>query len=115
MPRLIDLKPRWIDQGDRKGLGIEFGCMIGTHHDGKPCEIRNIALFANPLDGEPAWAGNSRSLIVLLYGEEERYNIRGCGDCKWKRTGDTFESLSCTPSFDMHQCGHLTLTNGVLG
>lgn len=110
--KLTDLKPEWIDHGDRKGIGIAIGCLIGTH-DGKPCEIRNYILFANPLDGGPAWPGNSRSLLLTMLGPEEQVNARSCGECRWKRTGDTFETLSTTPSWDAHQCGHMTLTDGV--
>jgi len=113
--KLTDLKPEWVNVDDRKGLGVIYGCLVGSHHDGKPCPIRNVTLFANPLDGGPPWPGNSRSLILKLFGEEERYNIRGCGECRWNRNEKTttFEDLTLTPSCDNHQCGHMTLTNGV--
>jgi hypothetical protein len=112
--KLIDLHPAWIDHGDRKGLGVTFDCMIGTHHDNKPCEIRNWILFANPLDSGAPWPGESRSLILALVPDEnEQYRIRGCGTSRWTRSGDTFETLSCTPSWNAHGCGHLTLTNGL--
>src|SRR5579883_2870751 len=116
MPRLIDLNPAWIDHGDRKGLGVAFDCMVGTHRfQGKdvPCTIRNWVLFANPLDGGPPWPGHSRTLIVAVFPNGAYTEIAGCGTCRWTRTGDTFEALSMTPSVDAHVCGHFTLTDGV--
>ena len=109
MPRLIDLNPAWVDlpsQG-RRGLGVFFDCMLGH------CEVRNMILFANPLDGGPPWPGESRSLMLELFKEEEpRWMIAGCGTCRWNRIGETFETLSMHPSVDAHACGHFTLTNG---
>lgn len=112
MPKLTDLNPAWIDHGDRKGLGLAFDCMVGAHF-GRPCTVRNWILFANPLDGGPAWPGHSRTLILAkLPNEDDRYEIAGCAESRWKRTGDTFETLSMAPSVNAHSCGHYTLTNG---
>lgn len=85
--------------------------MVGSHA-GQKCIIRNWILFANPLDGGMTWPGQSRALILLLKGAEDQHEVRGCGESRWKRTGESFDTLSCTPSFDAYRCGHLTLTNG---
>ena len=114
--RLVDLKPAWIDHGDRRGLGVAFDCMVGHHRfQGAevPCTIRNWILFANPLDGGPAWPGNSRTLIVACFPGGWDTEIAGCGTCRWTRKGDAFDTLSMTPSVDAGACGHLTLTDGV--
>ena len=112
MPKLSDLNSAWIDHDDRRGLGVEFDCMVGSHF-GKRCECRIWILFANPIDGGATWPGESRSLIVAKLGREARELIVGCGPYRWTRTGDTFDTLTMTPSVDAHACGHFTLTNGV--
>lgn len=113
--RLIDLDPHWIDLGERRGLGILYRCMVGH------CNGYNAPLFANPLDGGPPFAGDSWALLdellqtdLIGYGPDGlRRLVRGCGDCRWTRKGETFEALSMTPSVNAHECGHLTLTDGV--
>ena len=96
--KLVDLNPRWMrefvarDKPPRDGYGIEFDCPCGR---GPECEWGGTICiaFANPLDGGP----------VSRWGRE-----------KWQRTGDTFESLTLTPS--IHAVGHWHgwLRNGVL-
>lgn len=58
--------------------------------------------------------GQSRTLPLGLFPEEKdgREWVMGCGACRWNRSGDTFESLSLTPSVDAHDAGHFTITNG---
>ena len=112
MARLIDFDPKWIDAGDRKGIGVSFRCATGH------CTGRMWALFANPLDGGPAWDGDCIQLMFDHYeatGDAQREGPimdRGCGRTRWQRTGETFDTLSLTPSLAMHQCGHFYLTNG---
>lgn len=116
MVRLVDLHPEWIDYEGRHGLGVAFDCMVGSHpYQGQdvPCTIRNWILFANPLDGGQPWPGDSRTLIVAARGEDDQHEFAGCGTCRWQRTGDTFETLSMTPSVDAGACGHKTLSDGV--
>lgn len=83
--RLIDLNPRWLGAGGegvtdtltglpapaREGVGIELDCPCGNADE----EHRLYVPFANPLDGGPT------------------LETRG-----WQRTGDTFETLTLTPS-----------------
>lgn len=112
MPKLTDFAPRWIDIGDRRGLGFLFRCTTGH------CEELNIVLFANPLDGGPALEGNTfpvydqlRKAGIIKDGERL---YRGCGLFRWQRApqATTFETMTLTPSVDAHECGHFTITNG---
>lgn len=84
--KLLDLDPHWVGAGGegvtrhdpatgaqvpvprREGIGVSFECPCG-------CAIRCYVPFANPLDGGP----------------QE-------GTAGWQRTGDTFETLTLTPS-----------------
>jgi hypothetical protein len=79
---------------ERVGVGVMLTCPCGTcdeHHD-------LYVPFANPLDGGPA----------LEHGKNNG----------WQRTGDTFETLTLTPSIlrtRPHGCGwHGFITNGVV-
>ena len=106
--RLVTLDPKWIDHGDRCGLGISFNCM--TSH----CKGRQWILFKNPLDGGPAYEGTCTKLMAEMIADEEwTGRDRGCGTIRWQRDGESFESLSLSPSVNAHDCGHHTLTNGV--
>ena len=93
--KLIDLDPRWVNAGGpgvtkdgkpvpiRIGVGISFDCPCG-------CEIRVYVDFSNPIDGlGPA--------------------SRQAESHSWNRTGNTFETLTLTPSIlrsrDKGGCG----------
>ncbi len=76
--RLTDLEPRWVSESGRHGQGMTFACPAG-------CGGRLGVPFANPVDGggplPPGMRGSS-------------------GDFLWQRSGDTFESMTLTPSVD---------------
>src|SRR4051812_34561507 len=83
MPKLTDFEPRWIDIGDRRGLGFLFRCTTGH------CQELNIVLFANPIDGGPPLEGNTfpvhdqlRKAGIIKDGERL---YRGCGLFRWQR------------------------------
>lgn len=97
--KLTDLDPSWVGAGGegvrdkdgqpvprRKGVGITFDCPCG-------CTRGRYVPFTNPLDGGPP------------------YND---GHATWQRTGDTFETLTLTPSIQMiGECGwHGFITDG---
>lgn len=99
--RLTELKPRWVGTGgagitrdgqpvpQRSGIGLTFECPCG-------CGVRGFVAFANPLDGGPP--------------DDD-------ADHRWQRTGETFETLTLTPSIlrstDKGGCGwHGFITNG---
>ena len=108
--KLTDLNPRWVGAGgegiylstqdyelgicapEREGVGIIFDCPCGDRVEHHQCCIE----FKNPLDGG------------------ECHNPRGV---TWNRTGDTFETLTLTPSIlrskEKGGCGwHGWITNG---
>lgn len=87
--RLVDLNPRFLGGApDREGVGIEFDCPCGGI-----CGHSLFVPFENPLDGGAQY-----------------------GPTGWKRAGDTFETLTLTPSIlrlAPSQCGwHGFVTNG---
>lgn len=104
--KLIDLDPRWVGAGGegirnadgspaeaRHGIGISFLCPCATCTPQRTGDrdadfhLRVFVAFANPLDGKPP-----------LHDERHR----------WQRTGDTFDTLSLTPSIlstPPHGCG----------
>jgi hypothetical protein len=82
--RLVDLKPRWVGAGGdgissadgqpvprRDGVGVSFDCPCG-------CDRRCFVAFTNPLDGGSPHISP--------------------GQPTWERTGDTFETLTLSPS-----------------
>ena len=89
--RLVDLDPHWTaDDDGRHGMGISFEC---PHCPAAGNPERLGVQFANPIDGgEPS-------------GEKSRRHSRGLAPL-WHRTGDTFETLTLTPSVDASEGGH---------
>lgn len=101
--RLAELNPVFLGAGGsgitcngqpvprRDGVGVQFDCPCGKC--GMPCFVP----FRQPLDGGPPLWGEDRSL--------------------WNRSGDTFDTLTLTPSIlrspDKGGCGwHGFVTNG---
>lgn len=88
--KLTDLNPHFISAGERKGIGMLFDCPCGKC--GELCGIE----FHNPIDGGPSH-------------DPMRH-------AHWHRTGETFETLTLTPS--IHRSGpggcgwHGFITNG---
>lgn len=98
--RLSELNPRWIGAGGegitnsdgtpakkREGVGISFNCPCG-------CGSDVYIGFENPLDGGEKF-------------DKEPHP-------SWKRTGDTFDTLTTTPSIlRVGGCkSHFFITNG---
>lgn len=89
--RLADADPRWYSEGNgRRGQGINFLCPNPGHEQ---CYIG--CPFENPIDGgppiEPVYNGNY-----------------------WQRTGESFDTLSLTPSLDVPGHWHGFITGGEL-
>lgn len=92
--RLVGLKPRWAMDADivvggqifhsenRAGMAVSFDCPCGCR--GTDRETRLCVWFANPIDGG-------------LPTDDGKL---------WNRTGDTFETLTLTPSIDASAFGH---------
>lgn len=96
--KLTDLDPRWACDADiviggtkrhfegRTGMAVSFDC---PH-----CRNTRLAVwFANPIDGLPP--------------TDDAEHL-------WRRTGETFEALTLTPSVDASKHGHWHgfITNG---
>jgi hypothetical protein len=86
--KLIDLNPKWFGAGgegitsadgspapERHGVGIMFDCPCG-------CDVRAFVPFSNPVDGSKPCRTDPH---------------------QWLRDGDTFESLTLSPS--IHRVG----------
>lgn len=71
--RLVDCNPRWVTDGGRDGCGLIFECPEG-HED-----CRHAIPFTPALDGteHASWQRNR---------------------AVWQRSGDTFETLTLSPS-----------------
>jgi hypothetical protein len=72
--KLTELEPRWYGVPGRRGLGLTFRC--------PGCRKQRLGVpFANPRDG-------------LAPSPQQP------GGPLWQRTGDTFETLTLSPSID---------------
>ena len=100
--KFTELNPRFVGSGgegitdkdgnpvpERKGIGVSFDCPCGS----KDCR-RAFIQFSNPMDGGAP--------------------IDADGRHTWQRSGDTFETMSLTPSIQrMDNCRwHGFITNG---
>jgi len=101
--KLTDLDPRWFDVPG-----------VGTNRDGLtflcPCEkcrsgqaVRLGVQFANPVEGHPG--------IEMTEAEKLRHvHELGTFDVPpghmWQRTGDTFDTMTLSPSVDASKSGH---------
>lgn len=82
-----DLDPRWASADGRHGQAVSFDCPCG-------CRERLIVPFSNPIDGGAPMQTKRRD---------------GKDAPLWTRTGDTFETLTPSPSIDSpkHWHGHI--------
>jgi hypothetical protein len=107
--RLIDLEPRYWGDGKRV-LGVSFGC---PH-----CRtVRLGVTFANPPDGgSPGPIVTKTGLPKLIRALMDAGDFEVPPGHLWTRSGDTFESLSLSPSIDASSSGHWHghITNGAI-
>lgn len=93
--RLTDLSPAWVGTLDgRHGTGVSFDCPCCRTRGGADRIVRRIhVMFVEPLDGGAP--------------------VRSHGPL-WKRIGESFETLTLTPSVDASSDGHWHghVTNG---
>lgn len=107
--RLVDLEPHWLMDGARR-VGIAFDCPCGNCL-GKGCML--AVRFANPIGGgDPT--------------PDDQSKVGNNKGKRWTRTGESFESLTVTPSIDStkdkdgnpmppeHQHWHGFITNGAI-
>lgn len=98
--KLTDLDPRWAVDADiviggvvrhyegRTGMAVSFECphCVRREQETGSKEVCRLAVwFANPIDG-------------LLPTDDAK--------TLWRRTGDTFETLTLSPSIDASSDGH---------
>lgn len=101
--RLSDLNPRWFTLAgwaspSRFAIGLTFQC---PH-----CASERLGvLFDRPVD--PDGIGPTTTYDPALYATANHMHV-------WKRSGDTFETLTLTPSIDGSGAGHWHgfITNG---
>ena len=111
--RLADLNPKWFAEEGRQGQGVLFdcpSCRAGVCLGAVPAQPYRLAVaFSPPLDGgAPFTLGKMRVLFEVMQaadGEEWTGRIIPPGVI-WGRTGDTFETLTITPSVDASASGH---------
>jgi len=84
--RLSDLNPSWISSNGRVGMGIAFDCPCCVDA-GRPFRQRIPVFFAQPVDGGAPDAVHAPDRL-------------------WERQGDTFETLTLSPSVDASGYGH---------
>lgn len=111
--KLADLNPRWFAEEGRRGQGVLFdcpGCRAGVCADakdgGRPFRL---AVAITPLDGGAPFPIKKMetlfSAIEAAEGEEWTGRVVPPG-IVWGRTGETFETLSISPSVDASASGH---------
>lgn len=89
--RLTELNPKWIalkEGGDV--VGITFMCPHCR-------EVHVGAWFAEPMDMDG---------VTGIDPEIETFFGKHPEDKRWNRTGDTYETLTLTPSIDTSAHGH---------
>lgn len=87
MINLTRLDPTWIRR-DGRIVGVRFKCPTCSRWGANFEGIHSVGvLFTNPPDGGPALP-NDETIASNNDGQ------------RWTRTGDTFESLTLTPSID---------------
>jgi hypothetical protein len=109
--RLIDLQPRWFDVpgvGTNKD-GLTFLCPCAKCLAGEP--VRLGVQFANPVQGGAGVEMSNRDRLRHVH------NLRTFDvppGTLWQRTGDTFETITLSPSLDATRAGHWHgfVTNG---
>ena len=114
--RLTELSPRWFDVAgtDSERDGVTFfcpcaACSAAIVAGGSPARL--AAQFANPIDGaaKPPMRFDEKHRHV-----HDLHTFDVPPGFLWQRTGDTFETLSLSPSIDASASGHWHgfVTNG---
>lgn len=91
--RLVDCNPHFVEQGDGIECALYFECPEG--HD----DCKHVIPFTPAMDGSaPSWHGQN-------------------GGAMWQRTGETFETLTLSPSIlrrRRHESKAAALASGVI-
>lgn len=98
--RLSDLAPKWLtflNLGD--GVDFRLGLTFLCPH----CKVQRIGVMFDPPIDPAGWLAKG-----ILWQKPSLF---------WNRTGDTFDTLTLTPSIDVSQFGHWhgSIVNGEVG
>lgn len=100
--RLIDLQPRWVaEYGAPEGTkqGVSFRC---PHCQSE--STRLAVFFDVPICGAPAV--DIKAVHRSQADESQHLHDHHVGSVLWHREGDSFETLTLTPSVDASHFGH---------
>ena len=107
--RLADLNPRWFSQGaDRRGQGLTFDCPHCVAARAEHPTRLGVA-FVPTLDGGAPIGLNPKQLWPALWPESESDGPKTTTvppGIHWQRAGDTFDTLTLSPSVDASASGH---------
>jgi hypothetical protein len=109
--RLVDLHPEWWAPPCRRGVAVVFDCphcvATAVKHPsciGAPYGFTRLCCSVTPLDGgAPFLAENDTLLAAGLKPSEMPWCVDS--GIVWARTGDTFETLTLSPSVDASRAG----------
>lgn len=106
--KLLDLKPHWVAEAgmpDDAKQGVSFLC---PHCQG----IRLAVFFDVPI------CGRAPVDIKMMHRAQSEGHLEDhhIGRILWQRTGETFDTLTLTPSVDASHFGHWHghITNGAI-
>lgn len=97
--KLTDLNPQWIEIGGRRvGIAFDCPCCVGSKDPGGPL----ATFFRNPVDGGPPHP-------ILTFAQRYELDMlrdHHIGGTHWQRTGETFDTLTLSPSIDCSAWNH---------
>lgn len=96
--KLTDLEPHWVGLMPGHAIGITFLC---PH-----CRQCRIGVpFDEPIGGEKLESIIGRDLTVHLHSQK-KFLADLMNKKHWHREGETFETLTLSPSIDTSEHGH---------
>lgn len=106
--KLTDLNPRWFDVagvgGEKGGVTFECPCercRLAEGNNGR--RVRLAVQFANPIGTEPKPLLNQKEKMRHVH-ELRTFDVPP--GFLWRREGESFETLTLTPSVDGSPAGH---------
>lgn len=111
--KLADLNPEWWGPAGRSGVALLMDCPCAKCRTVK--QRRLLISVDPPLDGGPAIVMDGMKTHRAIEAGELPEGVCIVGsEIAWKRTGDTFDTLSLSPSVDASRSGdwHGFITNG---
>lgn len=102
--RLRDLEPAWITTAGRHGMGVSFLCPVHGNNgaNGMACYLG--VWFENPVDGGPAYQPGT----PYKPRPGEAWSLEPL----WRREGETFDTLTLSPSINAEGHWHGYIRGG---